>query len=73
MPGCQYRASAKIRGMDHFNRAQLYKQQAAYCRREAAAGVTPPEVREQWLSLAAKYDELAMHEMSLTSIKDGAA
>jgi hypothetical protein len=57
--------------MDHFNLAQLYRQQAAYCRREAAASVTPPELREHWFSLAAKYDELAHTEMKLTTIETG--
>lgn len=58
--------------MEHFRKAQFYRQQAADCRKQAAAAVTPAAVREQWLLLAEQYDELARQAMSLSAVKDDA-
>jgi hypothetical protein len=56
--------------MEHSNRAKMYRTQAADCRRQAAASVTPEAVREQWLALAVQYESLAADAMKLSSIKD---
>jgi hypothetical protein len=58
-----------LRAMEHFNRAKMYRQQAADCRRQAAAAVTPEAVRAQWLALADQYESLAADAMKLSTVK----
>jgi hypothetical protein len=55
--------------MEHQDRAKMYRQQAADCRRQAKAAVTPEAIREHWRALAVQYDDLAAEAMKLSRVK----
>ncbi|HYM16997.1 MAG TPA: hypothetical protein VEU06_00415, partial [Micropepsaceae bacterium] len=54
--------------MEYAKRAEFYREQAADCRKQAAAGVTPTAMREHWLRLAESYDALAVDAMKLSRV-----
>jgi hypothetical protein len=54
--------------MEHLARVKMYREQAADCRRHAAAMGTPEAVRGHWLALAVQYDTLADDAMRLSSL-----
>ena len=58
--------------MEYAQRAQFYRQQAADCRKQATAAVTPPGVRDHWLRLANQYEELAVEALKLSALKGDA-
>jgi hypothetical protein len=49
---------------------RMYRQQAADCRKQADAPITPPDVRAHWLRLAEQYDDLADQALALSSAKN---
>lgn len=55
--------------MEHFRKAEFYRQQAAFCRKQATAGVTPARVQQHWQALAEQYEALARQAMALSAIK----
>jgi hypothetical protein len=56
--------------MEYALRAELYRQQAADCRKQAAAAVTPQSVRDHWLRLAEQYEELADQALKLSTARN---
>jgi hypothetical protein len=50
--------------MEYVRRADWYREQAADCRKQAGATITPPDVRAHWLRLAEQYDDLANQALS---------
>jgi len=50
-------------------RVQLYREQAADCRRRAEKPDKPPAAKKQWRELADAYEELAVEAASLSTIQ----
>ena len=50
-------------------RVQMYREQAADCRRRAEKADKSPGARKQWRELAEAYEELAIEAASLSTIK----
>ena len=50
-------------------RVQLYREQAADCRRRSQKADKAPAAKKQWRDLADAYEELAVEAASMSTIK----
>jgi hypothetical protein len=50
-------------------RAQLYREQAADCRRRSEEADKVPAARKHWRDLAEAYEELAVEAASMSTIR----
>lgn len=55
--------------MEFFERAEMYRNTVAECRRQAAASFIKTSVREHWLGLAAQYEKLAEQALRLSAAR----